>query len=89
MCDSAGTRALSPEGETSKKSDEPVCSDEKSLNVSASELCKSVSSQCGHFLTTDESIVVLVKSHSPVRNFDSEDEAEAMDESEVGKLHTY
>ncbi|KAJ8930805.1 hypothetical protein NQ314_016361 [Rhamnusium bicolor] len=84
MSDSEVTHDLSPNSNAVKNPDESVCKDANIVNVSESEQFKSVSSQCGHYLNTDEDIVVTVKSYSPVREFESEDEQEAMDDTEVG-----
>lgn len=76
---------------TDEPFDEPKCKIRKIDGNSGSELFKSASTQCGNLLTDDESIVVMVKSYSPVREIEEEPEArdEASGENEVGIFYMH
>lgn len=89
MAAETSQRDLLPKSNLIKSADEsveePKCKIRKVDAISGSELFKSVSTQCGSSLTDDESIVVMVKSYSPVREIEEEEvKDEASDENEVG-----
>ncbi|XP_018569324.1 uncharacterized protein LOC108909464 [Anoplophora glabripennis] len=88
MSEETSQRDLLPNPELIKSSDEsldePKCKIRKIVGNSDTELFKSVSSQCGHLLTDEESIVVTVKSYSPIREFeDPEVKDDPSDENEM------